>query len=1203
MWWNIFKFELSYRRKRPATYIYFFILFFTAFMAISTDTVQIGGGAGLVKENSPVTISTMMVILSAFCMMITSGVMGVAVLRDYEHQMDSVMFVNPITKGDYLIGRFLGSFVTLLFVFSGFFFGFIVGEFMWWRDVDKLLPFSFINYLQPFLVFVVPNLFFTGVLFFVVGALSRKMMAVYVQWIALFAFYQVALILTSEIDNRDLAAILDPFAIRTINVVTQYWTVAEQNSQLIPLEGVVLTNRLVWIIFGVVTLVVGYFGFSFNVVRSSLFKKKTIKNIEVSNATVTVPEATQRLGLKTYILQILKQSGFYYKQVLRGLPFIIIMAFGMFIFIINTFFMGRVFGINTYPTTYLMLELIGAIFGFFLVIVIVFYSGELVWKERDVKMNLIHDAMPIPDFVGLASKFLGMVWMLTTVLLTLIFTAVVIQTFKGYFVYEFAVYFKVLFTETFFFMLLFTLLAFFIHVMVNQKFIGHAAIILFFIVTLVLSNWGLEHSLFQFGSADLGTYSDMNGFGHFVPGFSWFNVYWFGFAILLFAVAVVFAARGSESIMRVRMKVGRLRLTKPMLTLVLTSLMVFVMSGCYIYYNTNVINQYSNSDEIQDQQAKYEKELSQYEFLPQPKVTDVYLEVDVFPYQRDYEAEGYFILENQEDQAIKDVHIQLSNDFQINVESIAFEGGATLKEDLADFRYRIYELNKPLAPGQSLKMEFKQKFTTEGFVESNSNTSVVFNGTFFNSSHFPSMGYNSGFELASDSDRKEYDLLPKERLMERDDPKGLSMGILGDDSRGINFEIIVSTDSSQIAVAPGYLQKQWNEGNRAFYHYKMDQPMENFYNIVSADYEVIRDKTTIMRDSAEQEIKLEIYYHKGHEYNLDRMMKSMKQSFAYLSEEFSPYQYDQMRILEFPRYATFAQSFANTVPFSEAIGFVLEIDDEDDVDVAFYVTAHELAHQWWAHQVMSANVKGSQMIIESLAQYSALMIMKGEYRTELMNEFLKEEMNRYLGGRANEQKKEMSLSLVENQQYIHYGKGAVNMYALQDYISEDSVNMALKRFINDWDDFEKNGRYSTTTDLLKYLRDVTPDSLQYVVTDLFEKIILYENKVEEATYQKRSDDEFVVSLDLSSKKFEADSLGTTNDVTLSDWIDVGVYGVDENGKDKLLYLEKHKISENQTSVEIKVSEEPKKAGIDPLNKLIDRNPNDNVKNVSLEEAS
>ncbi len=1205
MWLKILIFELQYRSKRPATYIYFGILFLMSFLAISTDVVRIGGATGLVKENAPATIAIMMVILTAFFMMITSAIMGVAILRDFEHKMESLIFTNPIKKLDYMLGRFLGSFIVLVLVFSGILFGFILGEFMPWKDADKLLPFNFWNYLQPFLWLVLPNLFFTGAVFFISGALSRKMVTVYLQWIAFFIFYQIALILTEEIDNQSIAAILDPFALSTVDLETQYWTVVEQNSQTIPAAGNVLINRLVWILLGVVTLVAGYFAFSFNVVRSSWFKKRMREEKFEKLKDVAIPKVQQHFSWGTTLKQLWFNSWFYCKDILNSIVFRAIAGFGIIILIINSYFMGRTFGMNTLPTTYQILQLIAG-FNLFFLIILVSFSGELIWKERDVKINLIYDAMPTKDIINLLGKFFGMVMLYVFLLLALIFTGVLIQTFKGYYDYNIGVYFSTLFSETLFFLVLFTLLCFFIQVIVNNKFLGYAVMILFFISTLVLSNLGVEHRMLRFASADLGPYSDMNGYGHYLPGFSWFNVYWFGLAMVFFVLATLFSVRGSEALMKIRFKVGKLRLTKPLLTMLMLSIIVFASSGFYIYYNTNVLNTFENSDTTDKRRADYEKTLKQFEYINQPKIVDVNLKVDLYPKKRDYEAVGVYILENQSDEPIDKIHVQLNPSSEIKVDSLYFSIAAGIEKEYEEFKYRIYELKSPLMPGEKMKMHFNTRFVTKGFVEGNPNNSVVYNGTFFNSTQFPTFGYDESFELISDSDRKDHDLKPKERALDRDDPRGLAQDFFGDDARGIQFEIVISTDPDQIAVAPGYLQKEWEENGRKYFHYKMDQTMANFYNIISANYETMKDKMTIPLDSGEREISLEIYYHKGHEYNLDRMMKGMKRSFEYFSEKFSPYQYTQMRILEFPRYATFAQSFANTVPFSEGIGFVLDIKDEDDVDIAFYVTAHELAHQWWGHQLMPASTKGAAMLSETLSQYSALMVMKNEYSAENMKEFLKEEMNRYLSGRASEQKREMPVTLVESQNYIHYGKGAVNMFALQDYITEDSVNMALKRFLKDWntfETFEKNGRYPTTADLMKYIRAVTPDSLQFVITDMFEKIVLFENKTEEATYTKIDDNTYEVSLTINSKKIEADSIGVETFVENKDWIDIGIYGIDDKAKDKLIYLKKHKIDKEDKTFKIRVNQEPIKAGIDPINKLIDRNPEDNVKKTTLVTSS
>jgi ABC-2 type transport system permease protein len=254
-----------------------------------------------------------------------------------------------------------------------------------------------------------------------------------------------------------------------------------------------------------------------------------------------------------------------------------------------------------------------------------------------------------------------------------------------------------------------------------------------------------------------------------------------------------------------------------------------------------------------------------------------------------------------------------------------------------------------------------------------------------------------------------------------------------------------------------------------------------------------------------------------------------------------------------------------------------------------------MAHQWWGHQVTEANVKGNAMLSESLSQYSALMVMKEKYPPEMMQKFLRYELDRYLRGRASETKKEQPLALVESQSYIHYRKGSLVMYALQDYIGEDSVNMALKRYLQAW--ANREDRYPTTADLLPYFEEVTPDSLKYLIRDYFETITLYENRAMEPSYEKQSDESYLVEVPVKAMKYRADSLGNESEIAMSDWIDIGVYTESAGGEDSLLYLQKHKITEPEMTFAIEVDALPSKAGIDPLFKLIDRNPSDNVSRV------
>jgi aminopeptidase N len=302
-----------------------------------------------------------------------------------------------------------------------------------------------------------------------------------------------------------------------------------------------------------------------------------------------------------------------------------------------------------------------------------------------------------------------------------------------------------------------------------------------------------------------------------------------------------------------------------------------------------------------------------------------------------------------------------------------------------------------------------------------------------------------------------------------------------------------------------------------------------------------------------------------------------------------------LRIIEFPRYQAFAQSFANTIPFSEAIGFITRVDTKklDAIDLPFYVTSHEVAHQWWGHQEVAANVEGATSLVETLAQYSALMVMKHRYGPESMKRFLAYELRNYLILRGLERNDEAPLARAQaSQGYIHYQKGALVMYALQDYIGEDKVNHALSEFVKAFG--FKGAPYATSADLIGYLRKETPAEYQSLIDDLFEHITLYESKAESATYTRQLDGKYRVHLVAGFKKYRADSRGQQKEVPANDWIDIGV--LDAQGK--YLYLQKHKIEKNKTELDIVVDQLPVQAGIDPMNKLIDRVPEDNVLKVT-----
>src|SRR5262249_757584 len=145
------------------------------------------------------------------------------------------------------------------------------------------------------------------------------------------------------------------------------------------------------------------------------------------------------------------------------------------------------------------------------------------------------------------------------------------------------------------------------------------------------------------------------------------------------------------------------------------------------------------------------------------------------------------------------------------------------------------------------------------------------------------------------------------------------------DSDWVDFDAVLSTSSDQIAVAPGELMRQWSEGGRNYFEYRTREKILGFSSILSARYNVLRDRW--------KDVDLGIYYHPGHEYALERMRAGLKAALEYCTSNFGPYQNKTARILEFPRYATFAQSFPASIPYSEGIGFIARVDPKSEDDI------------------------------------------------------------------------------------------------------------------------------------------------------------------------------------------------------------------------------------------------------------------------------
>jgi ABC-type transport system involved in multi-copper enzyme maturation permease subunit len=1231
---RIAAFEWRYQVGSPLAWIAGLIFFLIAFGATTADQIQIGGMDNTHK-NSPFTILASTAVMGMFSMFVTVAMVANAVIRDDETGFAPIVRSTSIGKFGYLAGRFVGASGAALTVLAAVPLAIWVGSVMPWVDPERLGPTHLVDYLYALFAFSLPTLLVTGAIFFALATVTRSMMWSYVGAMGCVVLELIGAVLLRDPSHDPLVAVIDPFGFGALSLATKYWTVAERNTHLPPMTGYLLANRLLWLAIALVVFGVAYRVFSFatkddarlaetghdtaaeagsagsRAAREARAHRAELESLREHNpgavrgivaadarrARIVLPDAPPRTAA-TVRAQWLALTRLDMAFIFRSPVFFALVTLILLNSVGTMWFIGDLYDSPAYPVTRLMAEALDN-YGFFLMLVASFYAGELVWRDRERRLHEIVDAAPVPDWVHVAPKVLALALVLLAAILIGIASGIIVQALKGWFHFDIGSYLLWYAWPSFVVLVQVAVLAVFVQVVVPHKHIGWGVMLLYVVLTyFVLPKMGFDDCLYRYARTPRMPLSDMNGIGRFWVAVLWFELYWSAFAAMLLLSCYALWRRGETVTLGARLRgLGR-RLRGPWLAALAVAALAWAGSGAWIYYNTHVLNPYISGVAYDDLLADREKALLKYEAVPQPRVADVTLDVRLYPREARAVTAGRYTLVNRGSTPLSVIHLQWAE--RLRLDAVDLEG-ATVQEDFPRFHYRIYRLATPLQPGEQRTLGFRTTLEERGFRNSAPLTNLVANGTFLDSDMIaPSIGFDR-HELLKDRGKRRQRGLPGElRPPKLEDDAARAYSVVGRASDWVSTDITVTTDADQTPVAPGRTVSdavsRVDGVARRTARFRSDSPVNLMYSIQSARYDV---RSTVWH-STKGDVNLAVYYQRGHEFNVERMLAYMKDSLALFSEKFSPYQFAQARIVEFP-YDRLAESFANTIPYSENIGFIQDYTDPEKIDFASYVTAHEVAHQWWGHQLVPADQQGAPMLTESLAQYSALLAMESIYGRNQVRHFLKYELDAYLRARGGEALEELPLARVEDQKYIYYQKGSLAMYWAKEVLGEDVVNRALRKLLAQF--AFKGPPYANTRDFIALLRAEAGPENDALITDLFERITLYDLKASGATAKKRPDGKYDLTFAVDAKKFYADGQGVETEAPMNEPVELGAFTAEPGKKAfrtaDVLVLEKQRIDSGRTYVNLVVDRAPTWVGIDPYNKRIDRNSDDNLVKVEL----
>jgi ABC-2 type transport system permease protein len=1199
MFFAVYRNELKRSVKALSFAVSFGVLFLIVFANVSDTTPgrTIVFEYGQKSHNSPLLMARFMAILTALGVLFSVMTVARSVARDFSARVHDFYFTAPLSKGAYLGGRFCAGLSANILLYLSIVLATVLACLM--IDPKFRGPMTAGPIIFEILVILIPNLLLMGSIFFAVATLTRQMVTAYVTATAFLMAYGMVAVASVRAEISTLAIFMDPFGIAAITDITKYWTIAEINSRMIPLTLTLVLNRLLWLGVSALTLAFTYHRFKFVSVPQSGRKRSLQKEKPLLDKGTPIREAIPVVTLANSPLfnlrRCMSMAGREFRRVALHPAFILITLLALLQVHAN-FTLDDGWSAIKYPVTSRYLECVGDLYVYVLAITVIF-SGVLVWRQRDLQMNEFHDTLPLPDWIGCLGKLMAMMGIHTLIALLVMglgmFTQVVVY---GYTQVEPLLYLKWLFGIHLISYWHLAVLFIFIQNLVSQKYVGYMICSAYAVAAILIPEYAdKDISLLTYGQLPKFIYSNLNGFGHHAVALIWYRVYWLLGAIVLVMLSNVLWRRDNETGLVSRLRAAWQKRSRCFSLSFTGAVSLMALVGAFIYYHNHILNEYVSPQQEELRKLVYETQYKQLEHNPQPTVTDVNLAVDLFPAQRAALIKGRFVLENNTDQSIQDIHVNLSERKITQINALTLSADAELTRHDRETGFRTYTLAQALEPGTHTELSFDFEVFPRGFSVNNArdalahNGSFIFNLSFFSPNYFPQIGYNKNRELGNPQQRAHYGLEVRKKLpLEEANEQTQSFGNV------ITYEAVISTSASQLAVTNGDLQRQWTQDERKYFHYKTRHPMNHAIVIHSGKFAVAREH--------HKGVDIEVYYNAKHPHNVQSLINGTKAAYDYCTQNFSPYPHGALRIVEVPHIKSFgsiAFSLPTVFTWTESSGFIHDIEASEaagNFDYVFSTSAHEMAHQWWAHDVMPADTEGMGFMAETTAMWVQVMCMERQFPPEVLQRYLRGERLGYLRNRGDEPDRERPLMREHEQDYLYYSKGVLAMYALKAYIGEDAVNQALRQIV---ERFGLQGeRKSTTLDFVAALREVTPVEYQYLITDLFETITLHENRALDASYTELEDGRYKVNLHVASKKFRADGLGQESEIALNDLIDIAVLG--ENGP---LYQKRHKLTQSEHGFGIIVDEAPVQAGIDPDCLLIDRNIKDNLVAVSHQPSA
>ena len=859
-----------------------------------------------------------------------------------------------------------------------------------------------------------------------------------------------------------------------------------------------------------------------------------------------------------------------------------------------------------------------------MLLIIAFFAAEITFRDKGAKFNELLDSTQVRNWPLISSKWLALMGVVITLSLIGMSVGMLIQGLVDSPPIDFGLYLRYTFLNQLPNYLFLAALAMIVQNFVPNRIVGMiAAAGALVIVTVILSKLPFYHPLMGFSGTSPGRVSEISPYNNWIA-FRWFNFYW-GMFVLAFAVLGVWMwRRGLQTDLNLRARNIRKNIGGVSAAIMGLAIFGFIGAGTLIYQAYDKAD-WVNQKTVEAMQAEGESLFEAELKLPRPHTRAVSVDVDLHPSKQEATVSGVMSLENASGASISELYVQPPTTGADDMRVLTITGAAEVKSGensdgdkiaaINKYGVRLFKFEPPLADGAAAQVDFEVFLHGPRLADA---STISRNGTFLNN-WGDALGiprvipvFGPPYLPIENSKRRRKLGLGELTKLPEPKAKGTELNLFAlftGPADAIDFKGRVCTEAPQIPIAPGNLISEETKDGRTCRTYRTNQPISNFFSILSGDYAVTEGSWT---DEDGKTIPIRVYHAENHKDTVPHMIEASQFALSHYTEHFSPYQYDYFRIMEVP-FIGFAQAFAGTIPYAEG-GFVMDpgrVDDIKTVDNAALTTMHEMGHQWFAHQIVPGLSRGVNVLSEGLTSYAttdAYEAMYGWDKTRYMMENITIAQMEAMAFIDSE--KEVPLAVARSQQYLVYNKADWVLWGLKHYIGPQTMREAMKGFLAEYG--LKGPPYPTTKTVTNVLRDAAGPEYDQLITDQWDRMVWWKFSYGDdgPTAVENPDGTWKVTIPVNTdKNIKTEEMETSESWSdmdgevLNEPLEIGIY----TAEPKKLWsawtdLQQVWITKTDQTFTFNVSEKPAYIALDPRRLMQERNVDDNVQRISESSA-